>query len=219
MIQPDTLRFLAGLKKNNNKPWFDAHRTQYEAAKGDLLSLVDSMIKKIAAFDPTIGGLTAKECVFRINRDVRFSKDKRPYKNNLSGYFSKGGKKGSGAGYYLHIEPGGSFAAGGIWMPEPGVLSGIRQEIDYNFDEWGKIISAKAFKKYFPEGIKGDALTRPPRGYEESNPAIYYLKMKNFIVSRPLTDAELKSKSFTSELSGIFMAMKPMIDLLNLAAE
>ena len=117
MLQPSTLQFLTGLKKNNNKSWFEQHRKQYELAREDFHLLVGTAIKSIAGFDAPIGNLSAKECVFRINRDVRFSKDKRPYKNNMAGYFNKGGKKSNGAGYYLHIEPGKSFAAGGIWMP------------------------------------------------------------------------------------------------------
>ncbi len=127
--------------------------------------------------------------MFRINRDVRFSKDKSPYKNNMAGYFNVDGKKGNGAGYYLHIEPGKSFAAGGIWMPEPKDLIKIRQEIDYSFDDWKKIITNTSFKKTFTEGIKGEALVRPPKGYDEDNPAIQFIKQKSFIVTKSFTDA------------------------------
>lgn len=215
-----TLRFLAGLNKNNNKPWFDAHRNQYESAKEDLSLLVSNMIKSIALFDAPIGNLVAKECVFRINRDVRFSKDKSPYKNNLAAYFNKGGKKSNGAGYYLHIEPGKSFAAGGIWMPEPAVLSAIRQEIDYHFADWKKIITAPIFKKLFKQGINtNNALKRPPKGYDESNPAIDFIKMKSFVVTCPITDQELQDKNFIREITKIFRAVKPLIDFINQAIE
>ncbi len=219
MLQTSTLKFLNALKKNNNKPWFDAHRGQYETAKEDFLFLVGSMIKYIAVFDTPIGNLSTKECIFRINRDVRFSKDKSPYKSNMAGYFNQGGKKSNGAGYYLHIEPGKSFAAGGIWMPEPAVLAEIRQEIDYSFEEWKKMISAPFFKKIFTDGVQGERLTRPPKGYDPDNPAIDFLKMKNFYVMIPLTDKNLQSVTFPKDLAKSFKAMKPLIDFINRAVD
>src|SRR6476659_4928251 len=145
MLQSSTLKFLKDLKKNNNRPWFEAHRKQYETAKEDFLSFAEKLIAGIAVFDPPIAQLKAKDCTFRINRDVRFSKDKSPYKNNIAGYFNRNGKKGNGAGYYLHVEPGKSFAAGGMWQPEPNELAKIRQEIDYSFDDWTKVIGNTAF--------------------------------------------------------------------------
>ncbi|MEP7255157.1 MAG: DUF2461 domain-containing protein [Ferruginibacter sp.] len=219
MLQSSTLKFLKDLKKNNDKSWFERHRKQYEIAKADFLLLAGQVIKSISGFDSSIGNLEAKNCTFRINRDVRFSKNKDPYKSNMAAYFNKDGKKALGSGYYLHIEPGKSFAAGGIWMPEPGVLAGIRQEIDYSFTEWKKIVESKSFKKIFPEGAKGDALTRPPKGYFETNPAIEYLKMKSFIVSKSFSDAEVQNKNFISDVAKTFQAMKPLIDFLNTAIE
>jgi uncharacterized protein (TIGR02453 family) len=219
MLQLTTLNFLKNLKKNNNKSWFDINRKQYELAKADFLLLTDKLIAGIATFDAPIAQLNAKDCIFRINRDVRFSKDKSPYKTNIAGYFNKNGKKGNGAGYYLHIEPGLSFAAGGLWMPQPQDLAKIRQEIDYSFDNWKKIIGNNLFKKSFIEGVKGEALVRPPKGYEETNPAIEFLKMKSFIVTNPFTDAEILSKTFMNEVEKTFKAMKPMIDFLNAAIE
>lgn len=219
MLQSSTLKFLKDLKKNNNRPWFEEHRQQYETAKGDFLLLTEKLITGISVFDPAIALLKAKECVFRINRDVRFSKDKSPYKNNIAGYFNRNGKKGNGAGYYLHIEPGKSFAAGGMWMPEPKELAAIRQEIDYSFDSWKKIIGNATFKKIFIEGIKGEALVRPPKGYDETNPAIAYLKMKNFVVTKSFTDTEIQSKTFVKDVANTFKVMKPMIDFLNSAIE
>jgi uncharacterized protein (TIGR02453 family) len=128
------------------------------------------------------------------------------------------GKNGLGAGYYLHIEPGKSFAAGGIWVPEPTVLAGIRQEIDYNFAGWKKITESKNFKKTFTEGIRSnDTLVRPPKGYDENNPAIKFLKMKSFIVSKPFADADLQHKNFVGDVAKTFSSMKPLIDFLNTA--
>ena len=219
MLQSSTLKFLKELKKNNNKPWFDANRKQYEQAKEDVIVFTEKMIAAIAAFDQPIENLKAKDCMFRINRDVRFSKDKSPYKNNLAVYFNRNGTKGNGAGYYLHIEPGASFVAGGMWMPEPKELSQIRQEIDYNFDAWKKFTGNAGFKKTFTEGVKGEALVRPPKGYEESNPAIEYLKLKSFIVTRSFSDTEIQSKTFLKDAAGVFKTMKPLIDFLNSAID
>lgn len=219
MLQSSSLKFLKDLKKNNNKPWFESHRNQFESTKADFLSMVGLVIKAISTFDKPIGRLEAKNCTFRINRDVRFSKNKAPYKNNMAAYFNKDGKKGLGSGYYLHIEPGKSFVAGGIWMPEPAILAGIRQEIDYSFDDWKKIVENKTFKTIFPEGITGDALTRPPKGYEETNPAIEYIKRKSFIVTRPFTDTDVQGKNFVNEVAKTFKAMKPLIDFLNIVVE
>ncbi len=218
MLQVTTLKFLKDLGKNNNKPWFDTHRPQYETARSDFFSLVEKLIPAIAKFDAPIGQLAVKACVFRINRDVRFSKNKSPYKSNMACYFNHAGKNGPGAGYYLHIEPGKSFAAGGIWVPEPAVLAGIRQEIDYNFSDWKKIMDSKDFKMTFAEGIRSnDTLVRPPKGYDENNPAIEFLKMKSFIVSKPFTDKDLQDKNFVASVAKTFKSMKPLIDFLNTA--
>jgi len=220
MLQSSTIKFLKELKKNNNKTWFEANRKNYETAKADYMSLVDAIIAAIAKFDEPIGSLKAKDCMFRINRDVRFSKDKSPYKSNMGAFIKPGGKKVNAPGYYFHCEPGQSFAAGGLYMPGPLELSKVRQEIDYNFDEWGKIIINKPFKKYFTDGVDGiDVLSRPPKGYSEDNPAIAYLKMKSFIVSRPLNDADLAGKNLVKEIAKTFEAMKPMIDFLNHAIQ
>ncbi|MEO6734304.1 MAG: DUF2461 domain-containing protein [Ferruginibacter sp.] len=220
MLQPTTIQFLKNLAKDNNKPWFEQNRKVYEAAKEDLEKMVAQLIPAIAKFDEPIGNLEVKNCTFRINRDVRFSKNKTPYKSNMAAYFSQGGKKANMAGYYFHCEPGKSYAAGGFYSPMPAELAKIRQEIDYGFEEWEKILHNKAFIKYFPEGVNGiENLVRPPKGYNEHNPAITYLKMKHFIVSKPFTDAELQSKTLVKDVAKVFETMKPMIDFLNRAVE
>ncbi|HMG82754.1 MAG TPA: DUF2461 domain-containing protein [Ferruginibacter sp.] len=220
MLQTTTIKFLLGLKKNNNKPWFETNRKAYESAKADYTVLVDRLIAGIAKFDTPIGELKAKDCLFRINRDVRFSKDKSPYKSNMGASFSGGGKKADEAGYYFHFEPGRSFAGGGIYMPQAPTLAKIRQEIDYNFDVFKKIIDNKTFKKYFPTGLDiSDTLSRPPKGYDENNPAIHFLKLKSFFVSTPFADAALSEKNMSKEIIKAFEAMKPLIDFLNHAVE
>jgi uncharacterized protein (TIGR02453 family) len=218
MLPSAVFKFLKDLGKHNDKAWFDANRKTYELVKADFTQMIETLIKGIATFDEPIGELEAKKCVFRINRDVRFSKDKSPYKTNMGASFNKGGKKVMNAGYYFHCEPGRCFVAGGIWMPVPPELNKIRQEIDYNFDEWKKMTSSATFKKYFKEeAIKGESLSRPPKGYDENNPAITFLKMKSFIVSRSFTDTEFQDKNMVKEVIKTFNAMKPMIDFLNKA--
>src|SRR6185436_17723592 len=151
MIQPTTLNFLKALKKNNNKEWFDKNKDKYLAAKENVEGFVDELIKSISTFDKGLMGLRAKDCVFRIYRDVRFAKDKRPYKTNLGASISAGGKKAEVAGYYIHIEPGKSLIAGGRWMPSSDHLKKIRQEIDYNGKKIKKILNDENFKKEFGE--------------------------------------------------------------------
>lgn len=218
MLEPSTLKFLKDLKRNNNKPWFEKNRKQYDEAREDFINMVGMVIRGIGNFDPAIAALEAKNCIFRINRDVRFSKNKDPYKNNMAAYFNKDGKKGLGAGYYMHIEPGKSFVAGGIWMPEPPVLAGIRQEIDYNFDDWKKIVEGKSFRKAFSKGLEGESLTRPPKGYDDQNPAIEYIKRKSFIVTQAIPDTNVQGKGLVKEICKSFEAMKPLVDFINLAA-
>lgn len=220
MINRSSLQFLKDLKRNNNKNWFEAHRDKYEDARTNFSSFVETMISKIGQFDEPIGHLKVKDCIFRINRDVRFSKDKTPYKVNLAAAFSAGGKKAAVGGYYFHLEPGRSFAGGGFYTPMPDQLAKIRQEIDYNFDEWNKIIHQKTFQKHFPEGVEGNgSLVRPPKGYEESNPGIKFLKMKGFIVTQLFNDDELLQNKAAANVADSFKAMKPFIDFLNRAIE
>ena len=218
MINPNTLEYLKNLKRNNNKGWFEEHRPLFEEARNDFASFVEAMIINIGSFDAAIAPLQVKECVFRINRDVRFSKDKTPYKVNMAASFSAGGKKATVAGYYFHLEPGRSFAGGGFYTPQPEQLVKIRQEIDYNFSDWTKIIREKAFQRHFANGIEGNgSLVRPPKGYEESNPAIEYLKMKGFIVTEAFSDVDLMNENAVAKVGASFKAMKPLIDFLNTA--
>ena len=216
MLQASTLKFLKDLKKNNNKAWFEKNKNSYLIAKDDLENTTAQLLEGLGKTDKNIADLKAKDCLFRIYRDVRFAKDKTPYKTNMGAWMNKGGKKINSAGYYFHCEPGQSFIAGGFYMPMPPELNKIRQEIDYNFDEWKKIVSNKTFKKYFTKGVEGiEVLSRPPKGYDDNNPAIEFLKMKNFIVTRQISDKELQSKTLVKEVLKIYEAMRPLIDFLN----
>ena len=221
MLQQTTVQFLKNLKKNNKKEWFDLNRGKYESAKKDVENLSAEIIKRLSAIDESIAHLQPKDCMFRINRDVRFSKDKSPYKTNMGIYFSKGGKKGNTAGYYFHLEPGNSFIAGGLWMPLPVDLKKVRQEIDYSWDEFSKIINSRKFKTVFGELDRSSeyVLSRPPKGYDENNPAIGFLKMKSFIATVKIPDTNLTSKDLVKKIVLQFESMKPLIDFLNRAIE
>ncbi len=217
MIQKTTIQFLTDLKKNNSKEWFDDNRKRYEVAKEDVKDITEKLIQAIGAHDEDIAQLLAKDCTFRINRDVRFSKNKAPYKTNISCIFSKGGKKAATAGFYVHIETGAAFVAAGYWAPEPNKLASVRQEIDYNLDDWKKILNAKKFKATFENGLsQDDILQRPPKGYDAENPAIEFLKLKSFIVSKKLSDAELLDKDFVKNITTLYTVVKPMLDFLNI---
>jgi uncharacterized protein (TIGR02453 family) len=218
VLQIQTLNFLKQLKKNNNKAWFDEHKKEYEAAKQDFEGFASDLL---SAFTPMVPGLAtqkAKDCTYRIFRDVRFSKDKTPYKSHFGAFFSEGGRKWDGAGYYLHLEPGAMFAGGGLWMPEAPLLKRVRQEVDYDLKGFKDIIDSKAFKKLFPK-IDGEALSRPPQGYEADNPAIEYLKKKSFTAGSPLKDVELTSKDAVKKVVSVFTTLQPFIGFLNRAQE
>lgn len=218
MLQNTTLKFLKDLAKNNNKEWFDANRKRYETARQDFIELADAIIKGFCKKDKDFEQLEGKKCLFRINRDIRFSKDKSPYKPNFGASFERGGRISPWAGYYLHIEPGNkSFIAGGVWQPEADRVKKIRQEIDYSWSDFKKIATNKKFVATFGdlEKTKETSLSREPKGYEKDNPAIEYLKLKSWVVSAPLTDAEVTSKDLIKKVLSGFETMQPMIIFLN----
>ncbi|HXL57634.1 MAG TPA: DUF2461 domain-containing protein [Chitinophagaceae bacterium] len=221
MLQPATIKFLKDLKKNNNKEWFDANRKIYEVAKNDFENLVQTVIEIYCKKDNELTSLKAKDCMFRINRDIRFSKDKSPYKTNFGASINKGGRKSILAGYYFHCEPSESFVGGGLWMPMPEELKKIRQEIDYCFEEFKKIINNKKFKTFYGELYKGEDMTlsRPPKGYDENNPAIGFIKLKSFIAMQQLNEADLTDKNLAKKITGAFEALQPMVKFINRALE
>ena len=221
MLQSTTLNFLKNLKQNNHRDWFEKNRKVYEAAKADFEAFTGKVLEQLAKTDTGIAHLQPKDCLFRINRDVRFSKDKSPYKTNFGMGISKGGKKATDAGYYLHCEPGNAFVGGGLWMPMAPELKKVRQEIDYCFKEFKGIISSKKFKAVYGDVNKTAeySLTRPPKGYDENNPAIEHIKLKGFVAMTPLSDADLVSKDAVKKAVNAFEALKPLLDFLNRAIE
>lgn len=217
MLQPSTVKFLKDLKKNNNKPWFDKNRKVYESAKADFAAFVQQVIDLYGKKDAAIKKLIAKDCMFRINRDIRFSKDKSPYKTNFGAFINPGGKKSVLAGYYFHCEPGGCFAGGGLYMPMPAELNKVRQEIDYNLAAFKKSISPKKFKSVYGD-LSSDTeytLSRVPKGYEPANPAAVYLKMKSYVAVTTIKDGDLTSKGLVKKTAAAFKALQPLVEFIN----
>ncbi|MDZ4759118.1 MAG: DUF2461 domain-containing protein [Bacteroidota bacterium] len=211
----ETFIFLKKLKENNTKEWFDANRKQYEIIKKDFNGFVKTLLGDIQKWDKSIIGLEPKDCIFRINRDIRFSKDKSPYKTNIGAGISMGGRKSMSAGYYIHLEPGNkSMLAGGMYMPESDVLKKIRQEIDYNHAGFLKIINHKDFKKHFGT-LTGETLSSVPKGYDAQNKAIEYLKHKSFLMVHSIKDTDFKNPDIYKHLLQVLKSMKPLDDFLN----
>jgi uncharacterized protein (TIGR02453 family) len=219
MLQPSTFKFLKSLRLNNNKVWFDEHKSDYQHAKVDFESTVQQLIDGLAKQDPVLQGLQVKDCIFRIYKDVRFSKDKTPYKAHFGASFQPGGKKAATAGYYFHLEPGNkSFAGGGIWMPAGPELKKIRQEIDYNFQEFEQIISNKEFIRHFGK-VEGETLKTAPQGYAPDNPAINYLKLKSVLVERPFSDEVCTQPAVVRDILKTFSVMQPLVQFINRALD
>jgi len=214
------LDFLKKIKKNNNRDWFLKNKPVYEEAKQEFEKVIADILAKSIKFDKKLAGLEAKKTLFRINRDVRFSKDKSPYKSNFGAFINSGGKNSPLPGYYLHVEPGKAFIAGGCWMPMPDKLAAIRQEIDYHFNDFKKILSQKEFKKYFGEKLSAeDKLVNPPKGYDKENPAVEFLKFKHFVVVHNISDKVLLSPKFPQYVADVFKAMYPFNQFLKKAVE
>ena len=208
------LNFLNDLKQHNNRDWFQDNKQRYEEAKTIFFGLTDILIAKIKEFDSSVDVNSAKECAFRIYKDVRFSKDKTPYKTNMGAYISKGGRKSTHAGYYIHIEPGASFAGGGMYCPQTDVLKTLRQSIAEDATPLRSILSKPAFKTVFPE-LSGETLKTAPRGFDKNHPDIDLLRFKSYTVIKHLTDTELISKQFLDNTLTVFKTQKPFNDYLN----
>jgi uncharacterized protein (TIGR02453 family) len=215
-INKSTLEFLNGLKYNNTREWFLNNQSAYKEAKNNFESFVQAIINEITVFDPIMRGLEVKNCVYRINRDIRFSNDKTLYKSHLGAFIVRGGKKNGDkfAGYYFHIEPGKSMIAGGAYMPPSPWLNAIRENISDYPDQFLKIISEKNFVKYFGQ-IEGEKLKSAPKGYASDHPQIDLLKFKSFLVTNDVPDEEVLAPDFLSRVVSVFKAMKRLNDFLS----
>jgi uncharacterized protein (TIGR02453 family) len=209
------LKFLKDIAKNNNRDWFEKNKSRYLVTKDHFDQFIAKLVAELLEFDQSLAGLNPKKITFRIYRDVRFSKNKLPYKSNMSAGISPRGKMVAEPGVYLHIQPNNkSFVAAGLWMPEPEPLAKIRQEIDYNGKTLEKIMSDKKFKKMYgvfePEG----ALKNIPKGYEKDHVYREWLKLKSFVVTHAFTDAEVIDKKFMKTVIDAYKTAKPLNDFL-----
>ncbi len=218
-LQP-VLTFLTGLKANNNKPWFEAHRPAYEKAKAEFEDLVDQLILGLRAFED-LGPLTARDCVMRIYRDIRFSPNKSPYKYSLSADIVRGGRSGrmsrapQSLGYYIHLEPHNqSLIAGGLYMPETVQLNRFRAAIARHPRDFKFVINEPTFKRYFGE-VEGEKLKTAPQGYDRSHPEIELLRLKQVTAVHHLTDQAVLAPNFPRHALKTFEALKPFLDYLN----
>ena len=213
-MQSSTLQFLRTLEENNNRDWFNENKTTYQEAQQDVIYFVEKLIEEMVVFDEEIGKADAKKSLFRIYRDTRFSKDKSPYKTNFGASLGMG-KGNQKAGYYLHIEPGKSFLAGGIYMPESSVLKEIRKEISAFGEEFLTIVEKDEFRNYFRGLSVEDKLKKVPQGFEKDDKMAEFLKLKHYIVTHPVSDEQLLNENAAKEFAKIYKAMKPLNDFLN----
>jgi uncharacterized protein (TIGR02453 family) len=211
------------MKRNNQKPWFEAHRADYEQqVKQPMADLVQEMDLRLSVFAPEIMG-DPKRSVFRLNRDIRFSNDKSPYKTHAACWFfhsagsSKVGREahGGGAGFYFHLEPGNSMVGGGCWMPPRPALLKFRTAIADNPRGFERIAQAPALKRRFGGLSEEEMLKRAPRGYPEDHPAAHWLRFQSFTVGRRLTDAQVTGARLTATIADDFLCMLPLVRWLN----
>lgn len=219
MLSKDTLQFLDDLKANNNRDWFLENKKRYETFKTDYQQLVADLLNVMKPLDASLEMLEVKNCTFRINRDIRFSKDKTPYKSHLGIWLSSGAKGLNRSGYYIHLEKGSSFIAGGLYCPEAEDLKKMRKEIAFFHDDLEAILDDKNFKKEFKDFDRNEknTLKNPPRGYEKEHPAIELLKLKSFESSQRIDISEATKKDFVAAISKKLIVLKPLNDFINRA--
>ncbi|MBU2555009.1 MAG: DUF2461 domain-containing protein [Bacteroidetes bacterium] len=207
-------KFLKQLTENNTREWFNAHKEQYDEARSAFLEAVAATIQQLSKTNPGYLHVRPADCVFRIYRDVRFSKDKSPYKTHFGAYISTGGRKSPVAGHYVHVEPGNSFLAGGVYSPDPVHLKAVRAEIYFNPDEFLAIVNQPDFVSFFGE-LSGDRLKNPPAGFDKDSPVIDYLKFKSFVVIHAVSDEEIFQSHFPDDYIKIMEAINPLNTFLN----
>lgn len=215
MLTQHTLQFLKNLSENNNREWFQANRQDYEIAKASFEKLCQEILSALAELQEDLLNTKVKDCIFRINRDIRFSKDKSPYKKFFSAGFGPGGRSSGKIDFFLHIQPGNqSLLGGGMWEPTPAHLAAFRQEIDYNPQHLKDIIEDKKFKSYYPD-ISGEKVKNMPKGYSADHPDIELLKYKQMFFYHKYTDKEVISEDFAQEVVRGCLILKPYLDYQN----
>jgi len=219
MLKQETLQFIQDLKDNNNKEWFQANQKRYDGYKSDYKDIVTAFIAEMSKSDDSLKHLEFKDCSFRINRDIRFTKDKSPYKSNMGIWMSAGNKNTNLAGYYVHIEPGASFLAGGIHWPDAADLKKMRREIDGFYEDLEAIVEDKEFKKVYGamDRDENNTLKSMPKGYDREHPAIEFLKLKSFTATTKLDDKVITDKAFVKQASKKLLVLKPLVEFINRA--
>jgi len=206
--------FLKRLAANNNREWFKEHRAEYDAVVAEEETLANILIARISFFEPGVMRLEPKDCMYRIYRDIRFTKDKSPFKNHIGIFVNPKGKKSLHCGYYLHFEPGNCMIAGGGWCPSTEMLRAIRQSIFDNIDEYKKIVNNPVFSGYFPT-IGMERLKTAPKGFPKDFEDMQYLQPKDYVIARNVPDSFFEKPGFMDEVMKTFEAMKPYHDFLN----
>jgi uncharacterized protein (TIGR02453 family) len=208
------INYLSNLIENNNKEWFDANKKQYDGILKDFKRVVGELTSQIVQFDPSLVPSKPETYIFRIYRDLRFSKDKIPYKTHFAAYICNGGKKSPKAGYYLHIEPHKSFLAGGLYKPSAHLLHGLRQEVYYSAKEFLSIVENEDFKTKL-DGLMEDKLIKMPKEYPMDHPTSEYLKYKSMIAMKKFSNDEILYPNFFENVLDVFKTLQPLNTFIN----
>ena len=221
MITDEALQFIADLIANNNTEWMHANKKRYENYKKDYHNFIASLLTEMKPLDKSLEPLEVKNCTFRINRDIRFSKDKSPYKTNMGVWFSQNNNRKNSPGYYIHFEKENSFIAGGAWCPEPNELKLIRKEIEFFHDDLEAIVNNRTFKSEFKglDQSEVNKLKKAPKDFDPNHPAIEFLKLKSFTASCKISEKEFTKKDFSKKIAKQLITLKPLNDFLSRALE
>ncbi len=214
MLEKQSLGFLSDLARNNNREYFISQKPRYDRYKQNYLQLAAAFISELEHIDPTLGMLEPKDCTFRINRDIRFSQDKTPYKTNMAIWISPGHKKENLAGFYVHIEPGKSFLAAGLYWPDASQLRQVRNELAFFHEDLRQIISDWD-GVYQIDRAPGHTLKTSPKGYDKDHPALEFLQLKSFTVTHKLTDEQVLAPDFVEQTTAHFKKLAPFVAFLN----
>jgi uncharacterized protein (TIGR02453 family) len=219
MVSKEMLDFLRDLSANNNKDWFHANKSRYQPVRKEFERYIAQLIAGIAAFDDSVKNLQPKDCIFRINRDIRFTHDKSPYKTNFGAFIAPGGRRAGYAGYYFHVEPDNSFVAGGIYRPSGNSLKAIRTEIYENTGTFKEIIYDPDFTEQFGSIVTDEKLKTAPKGFPKDFEDIDLLNYKDYTVFKPLSDDLLTSEQLTDVVMEAFETVFPLNQFLNEAID
>ena len=219
MLSKETLLFLEDLKANNNRDWFLANKKRYESYKEDYHQLIRDLLEIMKPQDASLAMLEVKNCTFRVNRDIRFSKDKSPYKTHMGIWLRSGSLHSEAPGYYVHIEKDASFVGGGLYCPMPEQIQKIRKEISFFYEDLQAIVNDDSFKSTYGNlnREENSTLKNPPKGYEKDNPAIEYLKLKSYTATQKINNSDLTKSDFPQVISQKLLALKPLNQFINRA--